>query len=81
MARILFFGRLRDLAGAGACEAPAGCATLVQLRAQLAAGNPALGEALAGPSVRAAIDRVIAPADASIVGAQEIAFMPPLSGG
>ncbi len=81
MVLVLFFGRLRDLAGAGEIEAPTGCATLAHLRAQIGASNPALGEALAAPGVRAAVDRVIVPADASIESAREIAFMPPLSGG
>lgn len=83
MVRVLFFGRLRELAGAPEMTRalPAETATAEDLARLLAAENPALGAALAEPSVRVAVDREFAARTASLAGAGEIAFMPPLSGG
>ena len=80
MARVLLFGRLADAAGwrERDLEAPG---TLAALRALLAAEDPALGEALAGPGVMAAIDQVLMRGDASLDGVAEVAFLPPMSGG
>ncbi len=80
MARILFFGRLRDIAGCAMMEYAA-CASLLELREALARENPMLGEALDDPSVRVAVDQAMVGREAPIDGAAEIAFMPPLSGG
>lgn len=81
MARILFFGRLRDIAGCATMDLVECSANLAELRAVLARQNPILGEALNDASIRVAVDRVMIGADASLEGAHEIAFMPPLSGG
>ena len=80
MVRVLFFGRLRDLAGVAEVEVAAP-PTLAALQALVSADNPRLAEALAEPSTRIAIDRAFAAADAPIADAREVAFMPPLSGG
>lgn len=81
MVRVLFFGRLRDIAGASEIDVADGGGSVAELRALLGAANPALGETLAALEVRVAIDQIMAAADANIEGAREIAFMPPLSGG
>lgn len=81
MVRVLFFGRLRDIAGASEIDVADGGGSVAELRALLNAENPGLGDALGSPEVRVAIDQIIAGDDASIEGAREIAFMPPLSGG
>lgn len=81
MARILFFGRLRDVAGCAMTEIAECGASLAELRELLARENPMLGEALHDPSVRVAVDQTMVGRDGSIEGADEIAFMPPLSGG
>ena len=85
MANILFFGRLADIAGGRErdVQLPAEVKTLGQLRDWLGAGNPALAEALDKPSIRAAINKTIAPVreDLTISDSDEIAFMPPVSGG
>jgi sulfur-carrier protein len=78
---VLFFGRLREAAGTGEMEIAVAGGSVADLRAMLAAGNPILGEALAAPGIRVAIDQRIAADDAPIAGAREIAFMPPMSGG
>jgi molybdopterin synthase sulfur carrier subunit len=79
VARVLFFGRLRDITGAAEIEIDAD--TLSALRGELMRTNPALGEALAAPGVSVAIDKVICRADSPLTRASEVAFMPPLSGG
>jgi sulfur-carrier protein len=81
VARVLLFGRLQDLAGwreRGLEPAPP---TLSALRAQLANEDEALGEALAHPSIRIAVDRQIVSGDAALRADSEVAFMPPMSGG
>lgn len=82
---ILFFGRLRDVAGVDRMECPLDQETfgLSDLMAAIEIRDAALGEALKAPTVRVAINKaMIAPgADAALKPSDEIAFMPPLSGG
>ncbi len=79
MARVLLFGPLRDLAGWR--ERSVDAASLAALRAQIASDDPALGAALAGPGVQAAVDKAIVRGDAVLTGGSEVAFLPPMSGG
>ncbi len=79
MARVLLFGALSDIAGWREREVAA--SALSALRAQLAADDPRLGEALTRPGVQVALDRVLARGDAALAPAAEVAFMPAMSGG
>ncbi len=79
MARVLLFGRLADVAGWRDAEIEA--TSLHGLRDTLTATDSALGEALAGPGVQAAVDKAIVRGDASLTAASEVAFLPPMSGG
>jgi molybdopterin synthase sulfur carrier subunit len=79
--RVLLFGRLRDIAGWREQEIVPPPGTLAALRAVLAAGDEALGEALARPGVQAAVDKAIVRGDCALPPGAEIAFMPPMSGG
>jgi len=84
MTRILFFGRLRDVAGHGerVVELPPHVATIADLRSWIADGDAMLGAALHEPSIRVVVDQIIRNQDNETVrNAAEIAFMPPLSGG
>lgn len=84
MTRLLFFGRLRDVAGYAERDIvlPESIETIADLRAHIAAEDSALGEALAERGVRVAINHCFCLTDcAQARGADEIAFMPPLSGG
>lgn len=83
MTRILFFGRIRDVAGCGeiTVDLPAGVRRLSAVRDWLADRDPALGEAVCGRGVRVAVNRVFVGGDAPIDRPEEIAFMSPLSGG
>ena len=79
MARVLLFGPLRDVAGWRERELTA--ASLVELRQLLAAEDPALGEALAGPGVQVALDQALVRGDAALSASAEVAFLSPMSGG
>lgn len=82
MCRVLLFGRLRDLAGWRERTLEPSPRTLAELRARLAHEDKVLGEALAEPSVRIAVDQHVIKDEAVAIGeASEVAFMPPMSGG
>ena len=82
--KILFFARLRQAAGRSEMDAdiPAHVKTVSALIDFLKAGDDGLAHAFADPRIiRAAVDRKHVALDASIEGAEEIAFFPPVTGG
>jgi sulfur-carrier protein len=82
--KILFFARLRQAAGRGEMEAqiPAHVKTVRALIDFLKDSDEALAHAFADPRIiRAAVDRRHVALDASIDGAGEVAFFPPVTGG
>ncbi len=80
--RVLLFGALAEAAGWREKELQSAPASVMKLREQLARDDPAAAAALRRPGVRVAIDCVLAFGDAEIpAGAEEIAFMPVMSGG
>jgi molybdopterin synthase sulfur carrier subunit len=79
--RVLLFGRLADLAGWRERSFDPPPANLAGLRAVIAAADSALGAALAGPGVRAAVDKAIVRGDVALGADSEVAFLPPMSGG
>jgi len=83
MARILFFGKLREAAGGAErlIDLPAHVATGCDLIAFLGAQDESLREALSGPAVRIVADDAVVSRNARISGAREVAFLPPVSGG
>jgi molybdopterin synthase sulfur carrier subunit len=84
MTKLLFFGRLRDVAGGAdlRCDLPANVATVGDLRAWLRQRDELLGQAISASDVRVAVNQAFCLGDHELVrGAHEIAFMPPLSGG
>ena len=81
MARVLLFGRLADIAGWRERVIEPTPASLSALRELISSLDPALGEALAGKGVSAAIDRIVVRGDAALAAGAEVAFMPPMSGG
>jgi len=84
MTTLLFFGHLSDVAGCSqmACDLPQTVTTVAALRAWLAARDPILGQAIQAQGVRVAVNRSFCVSDMeSTLGAEEIAFMSPLSGG
>lgn len=84
MTRLMFFGRLRDVAGYAERELdlPHDVANVADLRAFLGANDPNLGGAISARGVRVAINQRFCVGDLDPVhDAREIAFMSPLSGG
>lgn len=77
-ARLVFLGRLEDLAGAGEREVLPG-----PLEAVLAALEPELAVALLGERVRIALNGALLADRGGIVLGEgdELAFLPPVSGG
>jgi molybdopterin converting factor small subunit len=80
---ILLFGRLKDAFGAPSIPLPPAAATAAALRATLADLNPDLADMLRAKTVRIAVNQelVVDEAGTAISSADEIALMPPLSGG
>jgi len=81
MAKVLLLGRLRDIAGWRERVIDPLPATLSALRRQLTDEDAALGEALSGPGVQAAVNKAIARGDVALTANDEVAFLPPMSGG
>ena len=81
MARVVLLGRLRDIAGWRERTLDPVPATLSDLRRLLTVEDAALGEALAGAGVQAAVNKTLTRADPPLHPGDEIAFLPPMSGG
>ncbi len=79
--RVLLFGRLGDLAGWRERSFDPPPASLFALKSLLAGLDAALGEALNGPGVQAAVNRAIVRGDMALPAGAEVAFLPPMSGG
>ena len=82
--RLLYFAWVKEKAGVASeeIEPPASVATITELIAWLKTRGPEFENAFARSEViRAAIDKSHVRHDASIAGAQEIAFFPPVTGG
>ncbi len=79
--KVVLLGRLRDVAGWRERTLDPAPATLSALRAQLSGEDAALGEALAGKGVQAAVNKTLTREDVSLQPGDEIAFLPPMSGG
>ena len=82
-ARVLLFGRLRDAFGAATIPLPQGVATAAALREKLADENPDLAGMLRARSIRIAVNQTLVSDEsvAHISPSDEIALLPPLSGG
>jgi len=80
---VLLFGKLKDAFGAAFVALPEGVGTAAELRARLAELNPDLAEMLRAKTVRIAVNQelVADEAGAQIAASDEIALLPPLSGG
>jgi sulfur-carrier protein len=82
--RLLYFAWVKEKTGIAAeeIEPPASVATVADLIAWLKSRGPEFEHAFARSEViRAAIDQSHVRHDASIAGAREIAFFPPVTGG
>ena len=84
MLTILYFAWVREAVGADEekVEPPAGVATVDALIDWLRMQSEGHRAAFADMSrIRMAVDQSFAPLEASIVGAREVAFFPPVTGG
>lgn len=83
MLKVLFFGRLREAAGAGELDLalPPQVSDARGLRDWLARDNPRLRDELQRPSVRIAVNAFVASPDQPLSGEETVAFMPLVSGG
>ena len=82
--KVLYFARIRQIAGRGEDEidVPASVTTVSELIDFLSGRDEACAAALADRrTLHAAVDKSHVKLDASIVGATEIAFFPPVTGG
>ena len=82
--RVKYFAWVRERIGLAEeqVEPPAGVGTIAELIAWLSERGESYAYAFEKPKViRAAIDRVHVRPDATIAGAREIAFFPPMTGG
>jgi sulfur-carrier protein len=81
--RLLYFASLRERIGKSVEEVvvPGTVRTVAELIDWLAARDEAYAATFSETIVRAAIDKKHARLEASIVGAQEVAFFPPMTGG
>ena len=75
---LVFLGRLEDLAGGPERQVPVGA-----LAAVIAGLEPNLAEAVSAPRIRVAVNGALVVAGKSLVLAEgdEVAFLPPVSGG
>jgi molybdopterin synthase sulfur carrier subunit len=82
--KVLYFAWVRERIGRSdeEIDPPAGVITVGQLIDWLVGRGDEYAHAFANPKIiRAAIDRVHVKPDATIAGAREIAFFPPMTGG
>jgi molybdopterin converting factor small subunit len=80
---VLLLGRLKDAFGASSIALPDGVATAAGLRARLVELNPDLAEMLRAKTVRIAVNQELVADEAGtpVSADDEIALLPPLSGG
>ena len=79
--KVLLMGRLRDLAGWRERDLEPAPPCLSALRELLSREDHALGQALSGQGVQAAVNRALTREDPSLASGDEVAFLPPMSGG
>jgi sulfur-carrier protein len=82
--KIRYFAWMREKTGKAEeiVDLPAGLATVADLVEWLKGRGPEYGEAFSRPGVvRVALDQTHVKPEASIAGAREIAFFPPVTGG
>ena len=80
--QVLYFAWLKERTGVGAEDITTNAATARDLVAELTTRGPGYEAAFADLSaIRVAVDQEMVELDASIEGAREVAFFPPVTGG
>lgn len=80
MIRVLFFGRLRDELGLSEIDWHS-VSTIGVLRQELASTLQPGGNVLLDTTVKAAVNQLLAPDSHMLLDGDELAFLPPVSGG
>ena len=80
---VLFFSRMREAMGTDEVRTrlPAADMTAASLLDHLCADDPARAANIAGLTIRAAINHVMAPLDSPVQAGDEVAYFPPVTGG
>lgn len=84
MVRLVFLGKFGDVApaGFGAVTLPGGVRTLADLRDWIARTQPVLGKVMDATRTRLVVNQCVAhDLSAIVTDGDEIAFLPPMSGG
>lgn len=80
--QVLYFAWLKERVGVGSEEVSTGATTARALVSELVARGDGHASAFADLSaIRVAVDQEMVDLDASIEGAREVAFFPPVTGG
>jgi len=83
MLRVLFFGRLSDVAGTERMDIAihSSITTSAVLRDHLGQDNDGLMRALNEPQVMVALNQILVDWDCNLQPGDEVAFLPPVTGG
>lgn len=83
MIKVMFFARVRDLAGCSAVEIelPMEGATVADVRRHLMGLNEAMSKALAADDISAALNQQQCDSSQVVASGDEVAFFPPVTGG
>lgn len=83
MVKVLLFGRLGDLHSSSSIDIQLddSIQTIADIRNQLSKEHPTLGKALAESQTLVALNQKIADADQKLSNGDELAFLPPVTGG
>ena len=82
MVKLVFLGKFGDVADSTEVPLPEDVRTLSELKAWLTRQQPLLGQAMAATTTRLVVNQYVAhDLSASVADGDEIAFLPPMSGG
>ena len=82
MVKLVFLGKFGDVADPTEVALPEDVRTLSELKAWLTRQQPLLGQAMAATTTRLVVNQCVAhDLSASVADGDEIAFLPPMSGG
>lgn len=82
MVKLVFLGKFGDVAPVAEIVLPGEVRTLSDLKNWLARQQPLLGQAMAGTTTRMVVNQCVAhDLTAPVADGDEVAFLPPMSGG
>ena len=83
MIKVMFFARVRDMAGCSAVEIelPMDGATVADVRRHLMGLNEGMARALAADDISAALNQQQCDSNQVVANGDEVAFFPPVTGG